>query len=53
MGGGWLKTSYGGMGLAEKSKYRNIRGGVGWKRQNAIIWGRGSKIAQKTVIWYL
>jgi len=28
-------------------------GGVGWKRQNTVIWERGSKIAQKTVIWYI
>jgi len=29
-----------------------VEEGIGWKRQNIVIWGRGSKIAQKTVMWY-
>jgi len=37
-GRGGLKTSYGGKGLAENVRYRNM--------------GEGSKIAQKSVIWY-
>jgi len=31
----------------------HIVGGGGWNRHNSVIWRRGSKIAQKTALWYL
>jgi len=36
-----------GRGFVEKTSYE---GGVDKKRQNTVIWGKESKIAQKTVI---